>query len=210
MCTLSLSKFTSFSLKLICLCKTRFAALNWLSSGRRLVPGRRPRKISSQGSCPDPSQTSLATTRIFIVPVWTILSSTTSTTRATRPSGKHFSVHSPCKSSSDKSCSGFAAPLPNCVKSTLLVVRNLPNASTLRPMGAGTKLQTSLPMLGAVSVTFLAKHSSSVSHEKNLVLFCLAIGSSSDPLLRKHSNEWKLLVANAPLCRMTPATISLR
>mmetsp|Transcript_84640 Transcript_84640/g.262905 ORF Transcript_84640/g.262905 Transcript_84640/m.262905 type:complete len:213 (-) Transcript_84640:693-1331(-) len=192
----SLSKFTWFSLTLSCLSSTRFAARNWLSWGRRLVPGSRGRLPVTLA---DPStEVSHATTSALFERFWVILRSTTSTSRASLPPGRLASVDSPLMSSSDSSCSDFAPPTPKAETSTLWAAKNRPSASTLSPTGGATRLLISCPTKGAVSFTSLEKHSSSVSHEKNFVL-----------LPRK---LWEQLSSKAAMLqdRTMPTMISLR
>mmetsp|Transcript_39326 Transcript_39326/g.91188 ORF Transcript_39326/g.91188 Transcript_39326/m.91188 type:complete len:202 (+) Transcript_39326:293-898(+) len=169
----SASMLTWFSLTFNCRCNTRLAVRKWFSPGRRLLPGSRLRTTASVGSppscCSPSTQTSVDTTSVSDSPL-EIFSTTTSTMRATRPSDRRVSEHLPIVSSLESSVRVFALPFPKIDGSTPLVFRYLPKASRFRPMGAGTKLQSRCSTVGAESFTFLRAHSSSVSHERNLVL----------------------------------------
>mmetsp|Transcript_24500 Transcript_24500/g.70888 ORF Transcript_24500/g.70888 Transcript_24500/m.70888 type:complete len:377 (-) Transcript_24500:1131-2261(-) len=109
--------------------------------------------------------------------------------RTTPPPARPMREDSPVINSTDSSCNVLVRSRPKAEGSMLFALRYRPNALTLRPMGAGTKLDASAPCCGAHNLTCFSRHSSQVSQKKNFVLRApLCRMESMRPMVAASSN----------------------
>mmetsp|Transcript_76304 Transcript_76304/g.202437 ORF Transcript_76304/g.202437 Transcript_76304/m.202437 type:complete len:221 (+) Transcript_76304:391-1053(+) len=197
--TTSWSSCTWFSSISSCRRRIRRALRNWFSSGRRFAPGSRSSTfvVPSGEICSVCTSTSPVAAR-------TIIMTTTSTTRMMLPSWSCMRVDSPLMSSAENSLRVFVVPWPKAVTSTPRLLRWSLRASSLRPMGALTRVDTASAPSG-FSFTFLASAWASVYHSKNFVLPSASVAFQS-------AKAGRPIAASSPasLLMTEPSTISLR
>mmetsp|Transcript_48010 Transcript_48010/g.124498 ORF Transcript_48010/g.124498 Transcript_48010/m.124498 type:complete len:201 (+) Transcript_48010:328-930(+) len=181
-----------------CLRMMRRALRKWFSSGRRFAPGSRfsVLLVPFELICSVCTSSSLP-------PFLEMATTTTSTIRTTLPEESSSNADSPLTSSAENSFRVFAPSAPNLLASTPQFVRRLRSASSPRPMGARTSVETF--WASGCSLICLSSHSPLVIQPKSLVLpsasvACQALNEGNPTLARTAASA----VENVP------ATSSLR